>query len=341
MAVRKPLVAISGRFKELPTGDTVAGTVDLSTAQSVGGVKTLTSALLFADGSAGGPSFSFTSDTGANTGLYWSGQNEMSFTANGAQRVKWGTFGCEIVSGGMTLSSGDLAVSHSGTVLTDFNSTDGGAVQFRVISSSATNRRFLGQSSAGVTESQMNFGAGEVHFWGSSTLVKLLHISGTSVDPDEDNGKSCGTASLRWSAVYSMTPATSDNSDKCATTAFVRAYAPSGTYTPTLTNTTNIAASAANAAQYMRVGDIVTVSGQVTIDPTAASTASVLGVSLPIPSNFSSAIQCSGVAACNASAGLCAAIQADATNDTAILIWVTTADAASRVWTFTFTYRVL
>jgi hypothetical protein len=58
----------------------------------------------------------------------------------------------------------------------------------------------------------------------------------------------------------------------------------SGTYTPTLSNTTNIAASAAFVCQYQRVGNVVTVSGRVNITPTAASVASELGISLPIAS---------------------------------------------------------
>jgi hypothetical protein len=60
----------------------------------------------------------------------------------------------------------------------------------------------------------------------------------------------------------------------------------SGTYTPTLTNVTNVAASTAAVCQWMRVGSVVTVSGTVDIDPTAAG-ACVLRMSLPVASNFS------------------------------------------------------
>jgi len=60
----------------------------------------------------------------------------------------------------------------------------------------------------------------------------------------------------------------------------------SGTYTPTLTNVANVAASTAAVCQWMRVGSVVTVSGTVDIDPTAAGTC-VLRMSLPVASNFS------------------------------------------------------
>jgi hypothetical protein len=71
----------------------------------------------------------------------------------------------------------------------------------------------------------------------------------------------------------------------------------SGTYTPTLTNSTNVAASTAAVCQYMRVGNVVTVSGQVFIDVTTTATDSILLMSLPIASDFSFARQCAGTGA--------------------------------------------
>lgn len=69
----------------------------------------------------------------------------------------------------------------------------------------------------------------------------------------------------------------------------------SGTYTPTVTNGTNIAANTPQVARYERVGNTVTVSGYIDIDPTAGGgTVSDLRLSLPIASNFSGVTQCSG-----------------------------------------------
>lgn len=67
----------------------------------------------------------------------------------------------------------------------------------------------------------------------------------------------------------------------------------SGRWTPTLTNTTNVAASVAHLCQYMRIGDEVLVSGVVEIDPTSAA-AVVLKMSLPIASNFQDTEDASG-----------------------------------------------
>ena len=111
----------------------------------------------------------------------------------------------------------------------------------------------------------------------------------------------------------------------------------SGTYTPTLTNTTNIAASTAFASQYMRVGNVVTVSGRVTIDPTATGSIT-LGVSLPIASTFTANQQCCGTSA-NAF-GDAIQVIADSTNLRATFTG-TVADAGARLYAYNFTYQVL
>jgi hypothetical protein len=62
----------------------------------------------------------------------------------------------------------------------------------------------------------------------------------------------------------------------------------SGTYTPTMTagdNTATVSVSA-DRVMYLRVGNMVTLSGLVTVDPTAASTSTIFYASLPIASNF-------------------------------------------------------
>src|SRR3990167_1501275 len=69
------------------------------------------------------------------------------------------------------------------------------------------------------------------------------------------------------------------------------------TYTPTLTAVANVATKTAYICQYPRVGAFVTVSGQVAIDPTSATTLTRLGISLPIPSSLTAAEQVGGTAA--------------------------------------------
>lgn len=120
---------------------------------------------------------------------------------------------------------------------------------------------------------------------------------------------------------------------------WVASFGASGAYTPTLFNTTNLAASTAYVCQYLRVGNTVTVSGKVDVDPTAAGS-TVLGISLPVASNLSAAEQCSGTAAAIAIAGQCAAILGDAANNRALMQWIAV-DTTNQAMHFSFTYLVI
>lgn len=113
----------------------------------------------------------------------------------------------------------------------------------------------------------------------------------------------------------------------------------SGVYTPGLTNTTNVAASTAYQCQYVRVGSVVTVSGKVDIDPTAAGQ-TVLGIALPIASNIGAEEDVGGVGSLRDVGGHSAAIYGDAANNRATLEYMAT-DTSNRAWSFTFTYRII
>lgn len=116
----------------------------------------------------------------------------------------------------------------------------------------------------------------------------------------------------------------------------------SGYYTPTLTNTTNIDASTTHECYYQRVGGIVQVFGRVDIDPTAAASGLVLGVSLPIASNFTSSYDCSGTVAGLPSGYTQAAgtIRADTTNDLAQIEFVAPVNS-NTTYMFSFGYKIL
>lgn len=124
-----------------------------------------------------------------------------------------------------------------------------------------------------------------------------------------------------------------------AMTGATNQYIGSGTYTPTLTNTTNIAASTARLASWTRVGNVVTVAGQLDIDPTAAG-AVLLGISLPIASNFTTAYQLGGTGSSIAIANESYGIEADATNDRASMKNIAV-DVTNHKVTYTFSYEVL
>lgn len=113
-----------------------------------------------------------------------------------------------------------------------------------------------------------------------------------------------------------------------------------GTYTPTLTNGTNVTASTSYICQYLRVGNVVTVSGLVDIDPTTVSLATELGVSLPIASALATSQQCAGAGSSPGIVGQSSAILGDATNDRASISYICSSDTNQAMY-FTFTYQVL
>jgi len=117
----------------------------------------------------------------------------------------------------------------------------------------------------------------------------------------------------------------------------------SGTYTPTLTLGLNLMASTPSPCQWMRVGNVVTVSGLVTIDPASASIFSSLYISLPVASNFTANDQCAGAGSGLGfiAAGLpCAGILADTAGDRAEFV-VVPPTAVNHSYAFTFTYQIL
>lgn len=111
------------------------------------------------------------------------------------------------------------------------------------------------------------------------------------------------------------------------------------TYTPTLTAVSNVAAATVTAFYYIQVGTNVIVNGTLTIDPTAAApTATILGITLPVPSNFTAASDAAGVSITGLStqAGI---ISADTVNDRLQLQFSAT-NAANATHQFTAMYAV-
>lgn len=114
----------------------------------------------------------------------------------------------------------------------------------------------------------------------------------------------------------------------------------SGTYTPTISATTNITSTTVNGARYMKVGSVVTVSVNLDIDRTSSGF-TTLELSLPVASNFASRDDCAGFiggeAAGSENQG---GVVADATNDTAEASF-TAASGGSAPYVVHFTYEVI
>jgi hypothetical protein len=114
----------------------------------------------------------------------------------------------------------------------------------------------------------------------------------------------------------------------------------SAKYTPTLTNGTNVSSSAVNdnVFKYIRVGNVVNVSGWLSFTATAANTLTELEISLPIASNITSNEDVSGVA--NTLLGGYGQIRENATNNTAKM-FVQPTSTSNLVWYIEFTYVII
>jgi hypothetical protein len=115
------------------------------------------------------------------------------------------------------------------------------------------------------------------------------------------------------------------------------------TYTPSLTAVANVAVLTAQVCQYSQVGSTVTVSGWLTVDPTAAAgTATAVGISLPVASAFANVIQCAGTGNATTSGATNEAgiVVGDTVNSRAELRFQAQ-NAASHSYAFHFTYRVV
>jgi hypothetical protein len=116
----------------------------------------------------------------------------------------------------------------------------------------------------------------------------------------------------------------------------------SGRYTPTLTNTTNVSSSTPVQLYYMRVGNVVTITGRVDVTTTATGN-TVLGLSFPIASAISTNAQVGGVLVCvssTVSLNTYGRINGDTTNARALLQWNSTSTSAT-TYSINFTYEVV
>lgn len=111
----------------------------------------------------------------------------------------------------------------------------------------------------------------------------------------------------------------------------------SGTYTPTATNESGTSSYTVGVAQYIRVGNVVTVSGTISLSSTSSSINSVR-LSLPIASDFTNENQCRGVAATQAgSLSVSGIIKGYAFFDEALLVFYSPDSAYAFSYTYTYT----
>lgn len=147
-----------------------------------------------------------------------------------------------------------------------------------------------------------------------------------------------GTAATTAAADYA-TAAQGAKADTALQPADVPTLA-TGSYTPTLTNQTNVSASSVTTAwRWYRLGDMVHVSGEVFLTPTAGNAATELRATLPVASNLAA----TGLLAGTVSDGIAqhGRIFALTGNPGQARFLYTSVASGSRAFAFNFSYPVI
>lgn len=115
------------------------------------------------------------------------------------------------------------------------------------------------------------------------------------------------------------------------------------TYTPALTNSTNITSTTLRDAWYTRSNDLVQGVVMLNIAPTAASTTSLVKIALPVASNFTNTYDAGGIVISNLSVstvGPVGYVNADTSGDLLNLQFRSDAGPTGAEWTVMFWYRI-
>ena len=191
---------------------------------------------------------------------------------------------------------------------------------------------------------------------GSITNAYAIRLQTPTAAGTENAGLyfSDGTSNLIWfegatangfETSVSVTEPTADNiatfPDATGTVALCGATNPcAGVWSPTTNNIANLDSSSAGEGQYMRVGNTVTGSVLLTVDPTAAATSTQLELDLPVASNFGATSDAAGACGGDDLVSEVAGIRADATSNEIEVLWVTTSLASHEI-SCSFSYQVI
>jgi hypothetical protein len=212
-----------------------------------------------------------------------------------------------------------------------------------------SNQTFTGTTLAGtltVTSTAVTWSGNPTHS-GNHTFTNNVVVNGNTTLGDS----SADALTIKPNAVtWTNNPTHSGNHTFSGTVAVTGAVTftaipagkvTSGTYTPTLTGIANIiSVTNAGAFQWLRVGDTVTVSGIVLLDPNAATTLTQIAISLPLTSTFALFNQCAG-SAVQYVIGLSGTISGDTSSPRAYMHYTTTAEVAAQYWMCHFTYLIV
>lgn len=277
----------------------------------------------------------------SNTTLRWSvnsaGSHVFAAPSSGVAVTVTGAGTSPILDLSGTTVGTFVRVSRSGTTVGDIGSGDsivsGGTATSFGINSRVGHDLILG---AGNNTAVTITPARNVTIAAPSSGVGFTGTGVAGSDAFVYNGGTSGSFRVNTTGVpYG----TSLHNNAGAVTGTTNQYITSGTYTPAGTVGANCDAITPSLAQWIRVGNVVTVSGQVDLDPTAGG-AVAARMSLPIASAFTSTIQGCGVGISFDAIAKLATVTATAATDDITIGYAASAGTAS-TFQYTFTYVIV
>jgi hypothetical protein len=167
----------------------------------------------------------------------------------------------------------------------------------------------------------------------------IINSSTGRVTVNSSGGNFIATALAGQTIVFTCILVTGTTAASWSYAAYYTNQIAGGTWTPTLTNVTNAAASSVlQDFTYTRVDNVCTGGGALSIDPTATGTVQV-DFTIPIASAFVTSYDLNGIGSSGNTTNGVAALIADTTNDRCS-IFFTAADTANRNWRVNFQYII-
>lgn len=203
-----------------------------------------------------------------------------------------------------TRSSSTFGASPSGTGGTfQFNDGAGNLAATETSTGGTYTGRLTYDNTLGFTTDQKNTGTNSTSFYtlsypggvhyrqGISPVINSLTLSPTGISSDVGSQVDLNTHFFVTTDGRIYGDALHNNGG--SVTGTVNQYIASGTYTPTSPSSTNISVSAINQFQWIRVGNVVNMSGEITLGATATG-AATFDFTLPIGSSFANSFDLSG-----------------------------------------------
>lgn len=246
---------------------------------------------------------------------------QIRFYAGATQTTTTGTLMAIISTGGLGINTS----SYNAMLEVQGSNTSSATPCFRLKNSTPTN-----------LVSIMNNGyAG----FGTASPSAILHLIGEDTTTSNfslkalNSGGSTGFYVNNAGQIYG----TALHNNASAITGTTNQYIASGTYTPTITGVANYSSSTSDVATYIRVGNVVTVSGSLSVTPSGVGTL-VFRFNLPIASNFTLSTEVIGSAQDENKYDITSVAAHVSTNQA--LIQCSASDTTNRLFSYIYQYEV-